>query len=114
MALFKSKLPLLDPLLKVYVVIENDIHPNWAKYSNEKIFSKIIGLDKKEQLVLYDKNYLPLEYQYQDLIGLKLRELTIFKKLRFNLQTTEIFKAIELLVGERKLVFLADNLVKIA
>jgi hypothetical protein len=108
MALYKCKLPLLDPLLKIYAVVTIETWPNWGLESDLKLLHEFDSYDPYAECITeVSKKTLPIEYQYKDIIGLKLREM---KLCDWN----KTYPSVELLVGKRKLVFLVDDLEKIA
>lgn len=104
MALYRCKLRLFDPLLKVFTVV-----PLEKKYIHVGMWEAPDLEQNDEALGHISKENLPLEYEYSDLIGLELRRHQIRQQFSGTFAT-----AIELLVGETKLIFFEDDLEKIA
>lgn len=110
MALYRCKLSIRDPLLIVLEAVDktqpiNSLLAAQRKDPDGKI--TVVGLEENEEIYLVNAEFLPIEYNFTDLIGLELR------KVQAAFFSREHEPAVELLVGKRKLIFFEQDLEEI-
>lgn len=106
MVLFKCKCQIYDPILTILEAVDVtnvNVSEHLSCYK-EKRFKKGKGFLKDEQLFIVHNKSLPVEYNFETLIGLKIRKIWVVNKV------DEHIPAIELLIGDKKLIFFESDL----
>lgn len=111
MALYRCKLPVRDPLLIVLEAVDQSepVNPFLAAQRKDPNGSiSALDLKENERIFIIENEFLPVEYNFTDLIGLELRQVQI------AFMSNPYETAVELLVGKRKLIFFKQDLEEIS